>query len=76
LEEKLCREGTEDRVVEYSIELCQVGIEQVQVCTRELCFKFREKSVKEKTLQSFEHSVSSARSALSKCKECTEPILI
>jgi hypothetical protein len=49
LEEKLCREGTKDRVVEYSVELCQVGIEQVQVCTRELCFEFREKSVKEKT---------------------------
>jgi hypothetical protein len=51
LEEKLCREGTKDRVVEYSVELCQVGIEQVQVCTREPCFEFREKSVKEKTLQ-------------------------
>jgi hypothetical protein len=52
LEEKLCREGTKDRIVEDSVELFQVGIEQVQVCTREFCFEFGEKSVKEKTPQS------------------------
>jgi hypothetical protein len=55
LEERNCAEkAQEDRVVEYSVELCQVGIEQVQVCTSELCFEFREKrSVKEKTPQSY-----------------------
>lgn len=30
LEEKLCRESTESRIVEDSVELCQVGIERVQ----------------------------------------------
>jgi hypothetical protein len=49
LEDKLCKEGTKDRVTEHSVKLYQEGIEQVKVCISELYFKFREKrSVKEK----------------------------
>jgi hypothetical protein len=40
LEERLCRGGTKSRIVEDYVKLCQVGIEQVQVCTRELYFEF------------------------------------
>jgi hypothetical protein len=46
------RRHIEDGVVEHFVELFQEGIEQVQVCTRELCLEFREKGVKEKTPQS------------------------
>jgi hypothetical protein len=31
------------RVTENSVELCQVGIEPVQVCTEELCVEFSKK---------------------------------
>jgi hypothetical protein len=52
-EEEFCvGEGTEHRVVEHSVDLYQVSIEHVQVCTRELYLEFYEKGVKEKTLQS------------------------
>jgi hypothetical protein len=76
LEENLCREGTEDRVVEHSVELCQVGIEQLQVCVKGFCFESEEKGVKKTHHRVTEYYVSLARSAWSKCKECTEPIII
>jgi hypothetical protein len=74
LEEKLCREGTKDRVVEYSVELCQVGIEQGARSAQENSVSSSERRVsRRRHYRVFEHSVSSARSALSRCKECTEP---
>jgi hypothetical protein len=43
LEEELFIEFRENRVTENSVELCQVGIELVQVCTEELCVEFSKK---------------------------------
>jgi hypothetical protein len=46
---KIVQRRHKDRVVEYSVELFQVGIEQVQVCTRELCFEFKREKCQGKT---------------------------
>jgi hypothetical protein len=51
IEENSISSSGEDRVTEDSGELCQEGIELVQVCTEGTLFEFREKrSVKEETL--------------------------
>jgi len=53
LEDKLCKEGTKDKIVEYFVDLFQVGIQQVQLCKKGFCFEFEEKGVKENTPLSF-----------------------
>jgi hypothetical protein len=73
LEEKLCREGTQERVSEHFVELFQVGIEQVQVCTREFSLSLERRVSRRRHHRVVEHSVGSARSALRRCKECKEP---
>jgi hypothetical protein len=51
------RRHRKHRVVEHNVELCQEGIEQVQVCTKGIMFRVRVREVsKEDTHRVVEHS--------------------